>query len=267
MNKSVAKLNSSAAEQTLNKHQKLVFEAWREWKHHVMDTTNDLVRVVDPKLYGENISFSYGGIGLLTDGLQQGVAFLRWMQDNVKKYDEQKISVFIQMNGKHFPILPGDDLENCKATVERVNEEASAAYRATPAYALHQAELAKYKEDAAENLKNILRELRPDFDYLDMGRWLVRFIEAQDRTGNGLDCAEMYKRFENMGYIRNEGVTDPVTAPVGLEAGIRYVVGQAMSFYNPEDPTGFGPCTAHPMLGEFAAKAVKLHLETAIEEK
>lgn len=267
MNKSVTK-TKAVSEQALNKHQKLVFESWKKWKHHVMDTTNSHVSIHDPKLFGANIEFTYDGMGLLTSGLERGIEFLRWMQDNVKGYDEDKIRVFILMNGKHFPILAADDLENCKATVERVNEEASAAYRKTPAYAIHQAELAKSKAEASENFKSILRELRPDFDYLDMGRWLVRYIAAQDRLGSGLDCAEMYQRFENMGYIRNEGITDPVTKPVGLEASIRYVVGQVMSFYKPEDESkGFGPCSAHPMLGEFAAKAVKLHLESALEEK
>lgn len=254
-------------ESKTTKQQMYVLDAFRSYRGCYWDNHNTSPDISQPSLPDEqSVAFKFAGMGLLSSGLLKLVDFLKYLETHYPKYSPNKCTVYLRMNGKLFPALAGDDEEICKATVERVNEEASAAYRLTPEYAASEAKTTLYKEEAAANLQKILRELRPDFDYLDMGRWLVRFIDAQDRLGNGLDIAEMYKRFENMGYVRNEGVTVPTTKPVGLEAHIRYIVGQVMSFYNPEDPTnGFGPCTAHPMLGEWAANAVREHLETSIE--
>jgi hypothetical protein len=254
-------------ERKTTKQQMYVLEAWRDYRQVYWDNHNDSPDISQPHMPDENsVAFKFEGLGLLAHGLLKLVDFLKYLETHYPKYSPNKCTVYLRMNGKLFPALAGDDEEICKATVERVNEEASAAYRLTPEYAASQAKMENSKREAAENMKQVLRDLRPDFDYLDMGRWLIRYIAGQDRIGADVDIAEMYTRFENMGYIRNEGVTVPTTRPVGLEANIRYIVGQVMSFHNPEDPdSGFGPCTAHPMLGEWAEKAVREHLETSIE--
>lgn len=249
-----------------SKQQMFVLAAFRDYRKVWWDNHQDSCDITTPELLNADVVFSFEGLGLLYKGLLSLVDFLKYLETYFPDYAPDKCTVYLRMNGKLFPALAGDDEEICKSTVERVNEEYAAAYRLTPEYAASQARMEKSKLDAAENMKQIMHDLRPDFDYLDMGRWLIRFIEGQDRIGSGVDIAEMYKRFENMGYIRSEGVTVPTTRPVGLVANIRYIVGQVMSFYNPEDPdSGFGPCTAHPMLGEWAEKAVREHLETSIE--
>lgn len=257
--------NSLAAR--ANKHQLIVIKGWRQWAKSVWDETGQTVDINDPELEGVNVKFDYARMGYLYEGLTACAKFLRWLQDNVPEYDENEIVVSMGMNGNLYPVLPGDDDEICKATVERVNNEARDAYRKTAAYAEQQERQRKDRIAARKNMRKILRELRPNFSYLEMCRWLARFIPAQDTIGHGLNLDFMYMRFERMGYVRGEGVFKPPIKPVGIEAEVRYLVGQVMSFYRPEKPDGFGPCWAHPMLGEMAAKTVRKHLESAIEER
>ena len=251
-----------------NEHQLIVAKGWVAWRKAVYAETGQGVQVSNPQLEGSDIKMEFAGCGLIADGLMHAVTFLRWLQDNEPAYDETKVRLFIRMNETLYPVLAGDDLDNCKATVERVNEERADAYRKSPKGIEAARKSAAAQEAARLNLDQLIRELRSDFDYLDMGRWLVRYIEGQDRVGSGLDPAMMNARFEQMGYVRGEGVFDPPRKPVGLQADIRYIVGQVMEFYNPKDKVGiFGkPGVAHPLLGEWAATAVRKHLESTIEE-
>lgn len=248
------------------KQQMFVLEAFRDYRGYHWDEHNCSAEISQPELTDDGVFFRFEGMGLLSNGLLELVKFLKFLETEKPKYDPTKCVVSLRMNGKLFPALAGDDEEICKATVERVNDEAAAAYRTTPEYAEAQRQKVIREKNAAENFAQVLRDLRPDFSYLDMGRWLCRYIPAQDAVGSGIDIDEMYQRFENMGYIRNEGVFDPVVTPVGIEARVRYIVGQVMSFHRPEDPnSGFGPCCAHPRLGDFAEEAVRDHLASAIE--
>lgn len=224
--------------------------------------------VYNPQMNNDgSVSFEWSDIGLLSKGVEGLAKFARFLQDSVPDFDFSATTLYVCMNGTLFPALPGDDEENCKATVERVNRERREAYEKTPEYAASQLRMANERAAAKAEMELVLRDFRMDFDYLEMGRWLARYILTGDRIGAEVDLDEMYSRFERMGYVRNEGVTNPPTKPVGLEASIRYIVGQVMSFHKPEDKNGFGPCVAHPMLGEWATDAVRKHLETSIEEQ
>lgn len=267
MNTEIVKPHPNSIAAQASQQQMLIFEGWKNWRKEAWGKTNEGVNIYNPKLCGAAVEFEYAGFGMLYVGVMELAKFARWMQDNVPEYDEDQTMMFVRMNGNLYSALAGDDEQNCKDTIERVNNDAREAYEKTHNYAEQQEKSRIRQEEARVNMEQLVRELRPDFDYLDMGRWLIRFVEGQDRVGSGVDFEYMNSRFEQMGYIRNEGVFVPLVKPVGLTARIRYTVGQIMSFYNPEHPKlGMGgPCTCHPMLGEWAADAVREHLESTIE--
>jgi hypothetical protein len=250
------------------KQQCHVVGAWHAFNLKSFENDFGRSRVYNPQFRNDgSVVFEWSDLGLISVGVEGLAEFARFLQDFAPAFDFSETILYVCMNGTLFPALPGDDKENCKATVERVQREKREAYEKTPEYAAAQERKALQEAEADTEMQAVLKDFRMDFDHLDMGRWLARYISAGDRIGAKVDLDEMYSRFERMGYVRNEGVTNPPTKPVGLEASIRYIVGQVMSFHKPEDANGFGPCVAHPMLGEWATDAVRLHLQTSIKDQ
>lgn len=162
---------------------------------------------------------------------------------------------FIYLNNHNWEAFATDTMEACVKRVDDHYEAERVAYEASPRYI---EDLAKAAAEEAANFtrcNHVAYSLDMGFDLYDVASWVVTFVEVADCRGalTQTDATHVFRRFQVMNYTVSDGVgTDPQT----FEERVRYIVGQVMNYCQ----KGMTP---HPMLREWAQKAIKDYLEAS----